>query len=120
MNFKSTLLVAGLFASVSAFAAQDPAAFQAAKDAHVANIQERLQVVQTNLSCSQAAADHKALKACHETAVKAHKALDAKLKAQLADKKAMKAASKAAAAAAAPAAEAAPAAAPAAPAPTAP
>ncbi len=112
MNFKSTLLVAGLFASVSAFAAQDPAAFQAAKDVHVANIQERLQIIQTNLSCTQAAADAAAMKACHKTAEAAHKALGAKLKAQLADRKAMKAASKAAAAA--------PAAAPAAPVPTAP
>jgi glycyl-tRNA synthetase beta subunit len=105
MNFiKSTLLVAGLFASVSAFAAQDPAAFQAAKDANIANIQERLQVVQTHLSCVQAAADYAAIKACHKIAGASHKALDVKLKAQLADKKAMKAA----------------AAAPAAPAPTAP
>lgn len=116
MKFKSTLLVAGLLASVSAFAAQDPAAFQAAKEANIANIQEKQQIVQTHLSCVQAAADHAAIKACHKTAEAAHKALAAKLKAQLADKKAMKAASKAAAAPA----EAAPAAAPAAPAPTAP
>jgi hypothetical protein len=65
MNFtKSTLLVAGLLASVSAFAAQDPAAFQAAKEAHIANIQERLQIVQTNLTCTQGAADAAAMKAC--------------------------------------------------------
>jgi hypothetical protein len=102
MNFtKSTLLAmvcgAGLLASATAFAAPDPATFQAEKDIRIANIQERLQIVQTHLSCVQAAQDHPAMKACHDAAEQAQKALVEKLKAQMADKKALRAAQKQAA-----------------------
>jgi hypothetical protein len=106
MNFtKSTLLAmvcgAGLLASATAFASPaDPATFQAEKDIRIANIQERLQIVQTHLSCVQAAQDHPAMKACHDTAEQAQKALVEKLKAQMADRKALRAAQKQAAPAA--------------------
>ncbi|TAN64785.1 MAG: hypothetical protein EPN17_18565 [Methylobacter sp.] len=71
MNFiKLTALTvsysAVLLAPVIAVAAFDPAAFQADKEQHIANVLERIQVDQKNLSCVQTAEDHAALKACDE------------------------------------------------------
>ena len=95
MNFtKATLLLAGLLVSVTAFAVPDPAAFQTMKAMKIANIQERLQIVQTHLSCAQAAQDHAAMKACHEAAEQANKALTEKIKAQMAEQKAQRDAKK--------------------------
>ncbi len=71
MNFTNSnlsfLLVSGLLAYSVAIAA-DPASFKAKKELDAASIQERLQLVQEHLGCVQAATDHAALKACHDTA----------------------------------------------------
>jgi hypothetical protein len=94
MNMKiSLVMIAGVLASSMAMAAektQDPAVFQAAKDQRVANLQERLQIIQTHLTCAQAAQDSAALKACHDTAKQQGDAFEAKMKAQGADKKGKK------------------------------
>ena len=83
MNFtKSILLVTGFLASATAFSAPNAAAFPAHQAAVIANIQGRIQIEQQHLSCAQAATDHAALKACHETAKQAHKALEAQVKAE--------------------------------------
>lgn len=86
MNFMKHTLVTifsvGLLASSAVMAGADPAKFQAIKDSEVANLQEKLQIVQEHLSCTQAAADHAALKACHEAAKTKMGALDAKIKAE--------------------------------------
>lgn len=84
---KSALLIAGFLAFGTAFSAPNPAAFQAEKDARIANIQERLQIVQNHLSCVQAAQDHAAIKVCHMTAEQGNKVLTEKIKAQIAEKK---------------------------------
>ncbi|MDD2725335.1 MAG: hypothetical protein PHH59_15115 [Methylovulum sp.] len=108
MNVKSTLfmIIFGVLASSVAVAAteagaeagagaesvakapKDPAAFQTLKDQRIAGLQEKLQVIQTHITCAQAAPDHAALKACHETAKQQADALEAKFKAQRAEKKA--------------------------------
>jgi hypothetical protein len=80
------------FLATSAMAVEDAATFQAAKDQQVANLQERVQIVQAHLTCVQAAADHAGLKACEATAKAAGDALEAKVKAARDAKKAAKAA----------------------------
>lgn len=71
MNFTKSIVLtvsysAVLLAPVMAVAAFDPAAFQADKERHIANVLERIQVDQKNLSCVQTAEDQAALKACDE------------------------------------------------------
>ncbi len=94
MNIKSMAIMVVFGVSVAASvamagdkAAQDPAVFQAMKDQHVANLQERLQIVQTHLSCVQAAQDGATMKACKDAAKQQNDALDAKVKVQKANKK---------------------------------
>lgn len=94
MNIKiSLVMIAGVLASSMAMAAEktpDPAVFQANKEQRLSNLQERLQVIQTHITCLQAAQDHAAMKACHDTAKQQGDALDAKFKALSAEKKAKK------------------------------
>jgi len=93
---KSILLTviysAGLLAPAIAVAAPDPdpATFQADKGRHIANILERIQIAQKNLSCVQAAQDHTALNACDETVKQNHDVLEPEVKAPIANKKAQK------------------------------
>jgi hypothetical protein len=85
------LMVLAVLASSAVMAedkAVDPAAFQAMKDKHLGLLQERLQMVQTNISCIQAATDVPAMKVCKDTAKKTHDALEVKMKAAVAEIKA--------------------------------
>jgi len=79
-----------LLISAIAVADHDPATFQADKDQHIANILERIQIDQKDLSCVQAAQDHEALKACRITIKEDRDTLETKVKAQTDDKKAQK------------------------------
>lgn len=93
MNFSKSILLtvicsAGLLAPAIAATNPDPATFQADKDQHIANILERIQIDQKNLSCVQAAQDHAALNACDETIKQDHDVLEPKVEAPVADKKA--------------------------------
>jgi len=99
MNVKSIILMMFLGVLVTSMAAaetadtgvkesKDSAAFQAAKEQRIANLQERLQLIQAHINCTQAAQDHAAMKACHATAKNNSDALEAKLKAQRSEKKA--------------------------------
>lgn len=90
----SVVLGAGLLASSAAMAVTDAEAFQATKAQRIANLQERLQIIQTHLSCAQAAQDAAALKTCHETAKQQGDALEAKMKAQADERKAQQGAQK--------------------------
>lgn len=91
MNFTKLIMYsAGLLASAIAVAAPDPATFQADKDHSIANILEKIQIVQKNLSCVQAAQDHAGLDACHDTVKQEHDVLETTTKTQIADKKAQK------------------------------
>jgi hypothetical protein len=91
MNFvKSILLVAGLLSCTITFAnpnpastnssnagnSPDPAKFQEHKQAAIARVQAKVQINQQLISCMQAAQDHTAMKACHDTAKQAHDALE--------------------------------------------
>ncbi len=82
------IITAGALVSSVAIAAPNPAAFQASKDQQIAVLQERLQMVQTNLSCVQAASDQAGLKSCQEAAKQKNNEFQAKLKAKRAEKKA--------------------------------
>ncbi|MDP1665662.1 MAG: hypothetical protein Q8L79_11120 [Methylobacter sp.] len=73
-----------------AVADSDPETFQADKDQHIANILERIQIDQKDLSCVQAAQDHEALKACRITIKEDRDTLETKVKAQTEDKKVQK------------------------------
>lgn len=103
MNLTKSILLtviysAGLLAPAIAAAAPDPnpdpdpdpATFQADKGRHIANILERIQIAQKNLSCVQAAQDHTALNACDETVKQNHDVLEPEVKAPIANKKAQK------------------------------
>ncbi len=92
MSFtKNFLLVAGLLVSTAAFSASPaPGDFQAAKAAHIANIQARLQSVQKQLSCVEAAQDVAAIKVCHDAAKEERQALVEKMKLQRAERKAQR------------------------------
>jgi len=99
MNFiKSILLTviytAGLLAPAISVAAPDldPATFQADKDRHIANILEKIQIAQKNLSCVQAAQDHTALNACDDTVKQDHDAVEPEIKAPITEKKTQKSA----------------------------
>lgn len=88
---KQTILTitysAGLLASAMAVAETDPASFQAEKDRQIANVLEKVQIAQKNLSCVQAAQDHADLKACDEVFKQSNDASDTKGKEQATDKK---------------------------------
>lgn len=95
MNFTKSILLAviysaSLLAPAMAAADTDPATFQADKERHIANILEKIQIDQKNLSCVQAAQDHAALKACDVPVKQDHDALEPKTEAPDADKKAQK------------------------------
>jgi predicted nucleic acid-binding Zn-ribbon protein len=82
---------AWLVAPAIAAADNDPAAFQADKDSHIAKILERIKIDQKNLSCVQSAEDQTTLNTCDETAKQDHSALEPKVEAaQDADKKIQK------------------------------
>ncbi|MGZ4970293.1 MAG: hypothetical protein ACXV8O_17025 [Methylobacter sp.] len=92
MNFiKSTLLTvicsAGLLASGMAVADADQDTFQEDKDRQIANVLEKVQIAQKNLSCVQAAQDHAALKVCEENFKQDYDVSETKVKAQANDKK---------------------------------
>jgi hypothetical protein len=94
MNIKPAVLfvVLGALASSVTLAANDaknndPAVFQAMKEQRIANLQEKLQIIQTHISCVQAGLDHAALKACHDAAKQKNEALETKIKAQKAEHK---------------------------------
>ena len=88
---KSILLTvtysASLLTSLMAVAETDPASFQAEKDRQIANVLEKVQIAQKNLSCVQAAQDHAALKVCNEAFKQSNDASDTREKAQATDKK---------------------------------
>lgn len=86
--FVSIIFTAGVLASSLVIAAPDAAAFQASKDQQIASLQERLQMIQSHLSCVQAAQDPAGIKSCQEAAKQKSNALEEKLKAQRAEKKA--------------------------------
>lgn len=95
MNLTKSMVLTVVYSAVlllpaMALAASDSAAFQADKEQRIANVLERIQIAQKNLSCVQTAEDHAALKICDETFKQDHDVLEAKLKAQSADKKAQK------------------------------
>jgi len=95
VNFTKSILLpmiysAGLLIPAMAVADTDQAVFQADKDRAIANVLEKVQIAQKNLSCVQAAQDHAALKACDETFKQAYDVSETKIKAQGADKKAQK------------------------------
>jgi hypothetical protein len=97
MNFTKLILLAviysaGLLIPALSVAApdSDPATFEADKGRHIANILEKIQIAQKNLSCVQAAQDHTALNACDETVKQDHDVLEPEKKAPIADKKAQK------------------------------
>ncbi len=60
----------------------DPATFQADKEREIANVLEKVQIAQKNLSCVQAAQDHAALKACSDAFKQDHDVSETKIKAQ--------------------------------------
>jgi hypothetical protein len=68
----------------------DPATFQADKDRHIANILEKIQIAQKNLSCVQAAQDQTALNTCDDTVKQAHDAVEPEIKAPIIEKKTQK------------------------------
>ena len=99
MDFTRSILLAviysaGLLAPAISVAAPDsdpdPATFQADKDRNIANILEKIQIDQKNLSCLQAAQDHAALKACDVTVKQDHDVLEPETKAPIANKKTQK------------------------------
>lgn len=97
MNFTKLILLAviysaGLLAPALSVAApdSDPATFEADKDRHIANILEKIQIAQKNLSCVQAAQDHTALNACDATVKQDHDVLEPEKKAPVIDKKTQK------------------------------
>ncbi len=83
----SVLYGASLLAPAIAVADTESTTFQADKDRHIANILERIQIDQKNLSCVQAAQDQTALKACDVTVKKDDNALEPKVEAPITDKK---------------------------------
>ncbi len=92
MNFTKSILLtaiysAGLLIPAIAVADSDPATFQADKDRQIANVLEKVQIAQKNLSCVQAAQDHAALKACDEAFKQNHDVSETKVKEQVTDKK---------------------------------
>ncbi|MDD5276560.1 MAG: hypothetical protein PHR16_10820 [Methylovulum sp.] len=88
--FISIIFTVGMLTSSAAMATADPAAFQSSKDQQIAGLQERLQIVQTHLSCVQASQDAAGIKSCQEAAKQQSSALETKLKAQRAEKKAQR------------------------------
>lgn len=92
MNFSKSILLtviysAGLLAPAIAATNSDPATFQADKDRYIANILERIQIDQKNLSCVQTAQDHAALNACDVTVKQGPDSVEPEIKAPVADKK---------------------------------
>lgn len=73
-----------------AVADSDQATFQADKDRQIANVLEKVQIAQKNLSCVQAAQDHAALKVCAENFKQDYDVSETKVKAQTADKNTQK------------------------------
>lgn len=95
MNFTKSILLTviysvGLLVPAMAVADSDPATFQADKDRQIANVLEKVQIAQKNLSCVQAAQDHAALKVCEETFKQDYDVSETKVKTQITDKKAQK------------------------------
>jgi|GEM_PF-361388 len=93
MNFTKSILFAvlygaGLLTPILAVADTEPTTFQADKDRHIANILEKIQIAQKNLSCVQAAQDHTALNACDVTVKQDHDVLEPKVETPVANKKA--------------------------------
>ncbi len=86
----TVILGAAILAPAIALAEPDPTSFQAEKDRTIANILERIQIVQKNLSCVQAAQDTAALKVCHDTVKQERDSLETKIKGQVSDRKAEK------------------------------
>ncbi len=82
------IFATGVLVSSVSVAAPNQAAFQASKDQQIANLQERMQMVQANLSCIQVAKDPVGLKSCQEAAKKKSEEFQEKLKAQRAKQKA--------------------------------
>lgn len=88
MNFTKSILLtviysAGLLIPAIAVADSDPATFQADKDRYIANILERIQIDQKNLSCVQTAQDHAALQACDQIIKQDHDVLEPKVEAPI-------------------------------------
>ncbi|MFA5017599.1 MAG: hypothetical protein WC504_08635 [Methylobacter sp.] len=96
MNFTKSILLTVIYSAVllapAMAVADDPdsATFQADKDRQIANVLEKVQIAQKNLSCVQAAQDHAALKVCEETFKQDYDVSETKVKAQTSDKKAPK------------------------------
>jgi len=96
VNFTKSILLTVIYSAVlsppAMAAADDPdtATFQADKDRQIANVLEKVQIAQKNLSCVQAAQDHTTLKVCAETFKQDYDVSETKVKAQTADKKVQK------------------------------
>jgi len=96
VNFTKSILLTVTYSAVLLAPAlaiaddPDPATFQAEKDRQIANVLEKVQIAQKNLSCVQAAQDHAALKVCAETFKQDYDVSETKVKAQTTDKKTQK------------------------------
>jgi len=78
---------ASLLAPATVIADTESTTFEADKDRYIANILERIQIDQKNLSCVQAAQDQTALKACDVPVKSDDNALVPKVEAPITDKK---------------------------------
>jgi len=84
------IIVIGMLISSSIMAAADQDAdFTNERDRESANIKQRIQILEERLNCVQKGKDFEALKSCNKAADNKLDALDAKVKAQNADQRAV-------------------------------
>jgi hypothetical protein len=93
MNLTKSVLVAIIYSTgllrpaiSTAAPAPDPETFHADKDLSIANIMERIQIDQKNLSCVQQAENHPALKACALLIKQNNEVLESKVEKQIIEK----------------------------------
>ncbi len=90
MKLFNLLMILGVLFSTSVLAAGDQDAdFTKERNRETENIKQRIQILEERLNCIQKAKDFEALKSCNQAADNKLDALNAKIKAQKADQRAV-------------------------------